>query len=65
MAGVVTGDDVKGIKHGKGTNKLKKINIMRGNHTETYPNLHVFTFFFIRIIKNGSKMGILEEMYAH
>jgi len=36
------GDDVAGIKHGKGTNKLK----MRGNHTETYPNLHFFTFFF-------------------
>lgn len=74
-------DDVAGIKYGKGTNKLqkinimrgnhqgtsklKKINIMRGNHTEMYPNLHFFTFFFIRINKNSSKMEILEEIYAH
>jgi hypothetical protein len=75
------GDDVAGIKHGKGTSKLKKINIMRGNnpgtsklkeinimrgnHTEMYPTLYCFTFFFIRITKNGSKMEILEEIYTH
>jgi len=38
------GDDVAGIKHGKGTSKLKKIDIMRGNHTEMYPTLYFFTF---------------------
>jgi len=59
------GDDVAGIKHGKGTNKLKKINIMRGNHTETYPNLHFLTFFFIRITKNGRKWKFLKRCYAH
>ena len=75
------GDDMAGIKHGKGTSKLKKINIMRGNHQGTsklkkinimrsnhrkmYHTLHFFTFFFIRINKNGSKMEILEEIYAH
>ena len=77
----VCGDDVAGIKHGKGASMLKKINIMRGNHQgtselkkikiiignhiEIYPTLHFFTFFFIRITKYGSKMEILEEIYAH
>jgi hypothetical protein len=56
---------VAGIKHGKGTSKLKKINIMRGNYIEMYPTLYFFTFFFIRTTKYGSKMEILEEIYAH
>jgi hypothetical protein len=74
------GDDMADNKHGKrtsklkkinimrgnhqGTSKLKKINIMRSNHREMYHNFHFFTFFFIRITKNGSKMEILEEIYA-
>jgi len=71
------GDDMAGIKHGKETSKLKKINIMRGNHqgtsklkkiniirgihTEMYPTLHFFALSFIRIPKIAVKWKFLKR----